>query len=237
MNRKFKKGLAIVLALVMVFAMTATAFADTTGTCSVKFYAPDSFYDDIQEVTVQVDTSALDYDATTGLYAKSYDNASLSGITGYAVELPSGFVGYLNPDLTLPYIPSLFDVMYREIGSTNVCRVDSDVQDANKDSCHTWYGADTSAYSTSGVPMHGFYFSKLFNISTYSIDSLYDTDEGFGYWYGYSWSLYDVPANTSFDPTNPNETYKSDMYPSNLEAKSGHTYYWIYELNSEEWTF
>ena len=27
MNRKFKKGLAIVLALAMVFAMTATAFA------------------------------------------------------------------------------------------------------------------------------------------------------------------------------------------------------------------
>ena len=30
MNRNFKKGLAIVLALVMVFAMTATAFAETT---------------------------------------------------------------------------------------------------------------------------------------------------------------------------------------------------------------
>ena len=235
--KNFKKFLSIAMVLVMVFAMTATAFADTTGTCNVKFYAPNSFYDDIQGETVQVDTSEFTYDATTGLYAKSYDNASLSGITGYAVALPSGFVGYLNPDLTLPYIPSLFDVMYREIGSSNICRVDSSVQTENKDSYHTWYGVDMSAYSTSGVAMHGLYFSKLFDISTYSIDSMYDVDEGYGYWYGYSWSLYDVPANASFDPANPTASYKSDMYPSNLQATAGHTYYWIYELNSEEWTF
>lgn len=38
MNRNFKKGLAIVLALVMVFAMTATAFAstDTAGTVTIS---------------------------------------------------------------------------------------------------------------------------------------------------------------------------------------------------------
>ena len=35
MNRKFKKGLAIVLALAMVFAMTATAFASTNGTATI----------------------------------------------------------------------------------------------------------------------------------------------------------------------------------------------------------
>ena len=35
MNRKFKKGLAIVLALAMVFAMTATAFAETTTSGNV----------------------------------------------------------------------------------------------------------------------------------------------------------------------------------------------------------
>ena len=39
MNRKFKKGLAIVLALAMVFAMTATAFASTNDniTVTVRF--------------------------------------------------------------------------------------------------------------------------------------------------------------------------------------------------------
>ncbi len=35
-NRKFKKGLAIVLALVMVFAMTATAFAANSGCVNVS---------------------------------------------------------------------------------------------------------------------------------------------------------------------------------------------------------
>ena len=40
-NRKFKKGLAIVLALVMVFAMTATAFADTTDT-DAYYYQDDT---------------------------------------------------------------------------------------------------------------------------------------------------------------------------------------------------
>ena len=44
-KRTMKKGLAIALALVMVFAMTATAFADTTGTCSVKFYVPEKYAD------------------------------------------------------------------------------------------------------------------------------------------------------------------------------------------------
>ena len=37
-KRTMKKGLAIVLALVMVFAMTATAFADTNETPIVNFY-------------------------------------------------------------------------------------------------------------------------------------------------------------------------------------------------------
>ena len=37
-KRTMKKGLAIVLALVMVFAMTATAFADTNDAATVNFY-------------------------------------------------------------------------------------------------------------------------------------------------------------------------------------------------------
>ena len=45
MNRKFKKGLAIVLALVMVFAMTATAFAGTNSTINytVEFAYGDNY--------------------------------------------------------------------------------------------------------------------------------------------------------------------------------------------------
>ena len=41
-KRTMKKGLAIVLALVMVFAMTATAFASTNGTSTINFYIVDA---------------------------------------------------------------------------------------------------------------------------------------------------------------------------------------------------
>lgn len=54
-NRKFKKGLAIVLALVMVFAMTATAFADTTDT-DAYYYQDDTAqkYIHSSDITVYV---------------------------------------------------------------------------------------------------------------------------------------------------------------------------------------
>ena len=39
--KNFKKFLSIVMVLVMVFAMTATAFATTDGTATVKFYIVD----------------------------------------------------------------------------------------------------------------------------------------------------------------------------------------------------
>lgn len=55
MKRQMKKGLAIVLALVMVFAMTATAFANTNGTATIKFY----IYDEEQNTSWKVDTVSV----------------------------------------------------------------------------------------------------------------------------------------------------------------------------------
>ncbi len=43
-KRTMKKGLAIILALVMVFAMTATAFASTNGTATIQYYV---YYSDL----------------------------------------------------------------------------------------------------------------------------------------------------------------------------------------------
>ena len=55
-KRTMKKGLAIVLALVMVFAMTATAFANTTGTATINYY----IYDETTATFYNVDTATVD---------------------------------------------------------------------------------------------------------------------------------------------------------------------------------
>ncbi len=72
-NRKFKKGLAIVLALVMVFAMTATAFADTNDTVSV---------------TVRFDTRS--YDLSSKMLKTDGTLVSDNAVVEYTVSVPSG---------------------------------------------------------------------------------------------------------------------------------------------------
>ncbi len=70
MKRQMKKGLAIVLALVMVFAMTATAFADTTDT-DAYYYQDDTAqkYTHSGDITVYVtlDSYRLKASDTEGL--------------------------------------------------------------------------------------------------------------------------------------------------------------------------
>ena len=74
MNRKFKKGLAIVLALAMVFAMTATAFADTNNNITV---------------TVRFDTRSYDLSAKM-LKSDAQTPVSNSPVVEYTVSVPAG---------------------------------------------------------------------------------------------------------------------------------------------------
>lgn len=99
MNRNFKKGLAIVLALVMVFAMTATAFASTdAGTATISYYV---YYEDLSTPDL-FDSQTVD--AGTNLYSEVKEHCEDEEL-GYAVTWTTGIDPY-NGDTTY-YIDSM----------------------------------------------------------------------------------------------------------------------------------
>ncbi len=93
MNRIFKKGLVIVLALAMVFAMSATVFADTSGSVSVNVtvngVSADTF-------TYTVGTNTNVKDVLSGHYST---NSAWSG--DYLQSITLNSVTYASA----PYIP------------------------------------------------------------------------------------------------------------------------------------
>ena len=96
-KRTMKKGLAIVLALVMVFAMTATAFADTTGTATINYY----IYDETEGASWKVDTATVNagqslYDALNSAQSHYEPNwqESTDVFNGETVYYLTSFMGY-----------------------------------------------------------------------------------------------------------------------------------------------
>lgn len=231
MKKFMRKGFAIVMALTMVFAMSVSAFADTAGTATMKYYIPTSYTNELtSEVKVPTIPSYYTDSSVSGMKGVSAE-VDLSGITGWLVTPPENFQGLYNYDSSVPYIPTVFDVLYA--GGTSKGETAGEDGTANKSMT---YGFDTYSYSESGVPMHGIYFGKLSNLSTDTFDSYYDPADGSGYWMGYSWSLYAVPASeTNFNPAAPDATYKTDLYANNIAAADGYTYYMIFEYNEEMW--
>ncbi len=92
-NRKFKKGLAIVLALVMVFAMAATAFADTTDLVTVNVTVNNTSADTF---TYAVGTNTNVKDVLSGHYST---NSVWSGNYLRSITLNSATYA------SAPYIP------------------------------------------------------------------------------------------------------------------------------------
>lgn len=220
MKASLRKFLVVLMALTMVLGMTSMSFA-TTGNCTVKCYIPTSYYNDIAEETVSPTIPSYFTDLSVSGMKGISKTVDLSQITDWTVTPPEGFTGLLNTDPELPYLPTAFDALYT--GYTNAGETSETLE----------YGFDTYAYSETGVPMHGIYFSKLAGLTSDTFDSYYDPTDYSGYWLGYAWTLYDVPANTSFDPADPDEQYKTDLYANNIVATAGHTYYMIFEYNEE----
>ena len=231
MNRKFKKGLAIVLALAMVFAMTATAFANTTGTVNVKFYVPEK-YADLGETYHNLAHDGYTYygqraDAMTSANVNVYELAgtvNLANMTAPAVTLPQGFQGLYNTG------GNVFDVIYN-FAVTQKGETAALYGTTAANSAAFVYGFDMPSYTQSGARADGIFINKL----SRNVTNTLDTDNT-SFRVGYSWSFYAVPANVSnFDPLNPDVTYKSDLYTNNVNAASGYTYYMIYEYNEQTW--
>lgn len=222
MKTNLKKGLSLVLALVMVFAMTTAAFA-STGTCTIKAYIPTAYENYFAGTTVEPNIPSYYTDSSVSGMKGLSCTVELSKITGCAVETPSGFTGLLNTDSELPYLATAFDVLYTGLVA------------AGETSETLEYGFDMYSYTETGTPMHGIYLNKIGNLTSDTFDSYYDSTTGSGYWVGYSWSLYDVPANVNFNPAQPDEAYKTNYYANNIVGTEGHTYYMIYECNEEIW--
>ena len=98
MKRQMKKGFAIVLALVMVFAMTATAFAAENGTATINYY----IYDETDGVSWNVDTvrgvpsGQSVYDAlnsNAGHYKPEWQPGT-DVFNGETVQYLTNFMGY-----------------------------------------------------------------------------------------------------------------------------------------------
>lgn len=226
-KRTMKKGLAIVLALVMVFAMTATAFANTSGTVNVKFYVPEK-YADIGETYHYLAHDGYTYygqraDAITSANVNVYELAgtvNLANMTAPAVTLPQGFQGLYNTG------GNVFDVIY----NFAVTQKGQTVTEYPITTGDFVYGFDTPSYTETGVRADGIFINKLSGNSAVTLDS-----DNESFWVGYSWSFYAVPSGTTFNPLAPDETYKSELYTNNVNASAGYAYYMIYEYNEETW--
>ena len=141
-----------------------------------------------------------------------------------AVSLPNGFTGWYNTT------GNVFDAIYNlavvQKGETAALYDTTAANDAP-----FVYGFDTPSYTESGVRADGIFINKLSGNVTNALDT-----DNTSYWVGYSWSFYAVPASvSSFNPLNPDATYKSELYTNNVNAASGYTYYMIYEYNEQYW--
>ena len=211
-KRTMKKGLAIVLALIMVFAMTATAFASDTITpvevsypmnVKVVMLAAGETVTDVSGVTHQI----------TGVMEMGNDG------TGVPVQFTSSFstifTSYLptNPGSAhqLNGYPTVMDA---------ICKA---YQNVNGPTAGISLGWD----SNPSEGPEGAYLTTLFGNTTIT------TVSGLYRWEGYSWNIY---LNGTTDTWNANtRSGKIPYYASNVQIQNGDTIYVMYENNVETW--
>ena len=86
-KRTMKKGLAIVLALVMVFSMSAVAFAGTNETISVTVEFIDAKYGTVYEVVENVEFNTATFNRSAGI--PTYDPIGKPGTAIIASNTPT----------------------------------------------------------------------------------------------------------------------------------------------------
>ena len=248
-----KKVLGVLLAVMMLFSLSAPAFATGT-TATVKVYVPEYVIDDyaFDYVYTGVDSAtgyvyAGDGEDILGdpvsYYSYTSSPITISSITGWTVTPPTGFQGIYNNNPNLPYLPTVFDVIYKAMVNGR--------------------GETPHVYNPNGANNSGFVYDfkmPIYNSLGGREDYIYlytisDVAEHVNYeyhptaaeiaaagepipsiWYGYVHHIYCVPDTvTDFDPLAPDSTYLADYYGNNILAGVDYTYYLIYELDYQEW--
>jgi hypothetical protein len=212
-----KKLTALLLVLTLLFALSATAFADTTGTVNVKFLVPMSY-------TLPGATTPTTFPQPTG----------------YSVSTAfPGYYEYTANNLNLSTVASfdegndlnVFDVIY-ETAVNIKGESDAELADATSSTLFVYHYDANPAYNTSP----GYVIDRLSGLETDTLVSTGNT------WAGFYWSVYGVPAGVTYDVTHPiynaatySNLYQLGSYTSNVEAETGYTYYMVYEYSAMSW--
>ena len=212
MKRQMKKGLAIVLALVMVFAMTATAFASDTITPVEVSYPMNVKVVMLAEGETVTDVSGVTHQIT-GVMEMGNDGAGVP--VQFTSPFSTIFTSYLptNPGSAhqLNGYPTVMDA---------ICKAYLNVNGPTA-------GISLGWDSNPSEGPEGAYLTTLFGNTTIT------TVSGLYRWEGYSWSIY---LNETTDTWNANtRSGKIPYYASNVQIQNGDTIYVMYENNVETW--
>lgn len=211
-----KKLVVLMVVLAMVFALSTTAFADTSGTVTVTFLVPKS-YTLPGQTTPTVFPQPDDYTAN-GSFSDYYEYT----ISGLDLSDVSSFTN--GNDL------NVFDVIY-EVAVNQKEESEAELNDATNSTEFVYHYDANPAY---GNP--GWVIDRLSGLET---DEVQATNNS---WAGFYWSVYGVPSGITYNVTNPTyvpEThsflYQLGGYTSNVEAESGYTYYMVYVYEAMSW--
>lgn len=236
-----KKVLSVLLAVMLLAALAAPAFATGT-TATVKLYMPEYYFNPSLNDWEgdYVDTYHTDYTyAGTRADAYTYEDVDIysytctavdySTITDWLISIPAEITDW-HPlyNYSGDYIPTVFDVIFKSVvnGKGEATSIYPSVTNPFV------YGFDSPAViSNTLTRADGIFIRQISSTEEDCFDTDYTT-----YWIGYGWRIYAVPASAAntFDPLDPDPTYLIPLYANNVPAQDGYTYYVIFEYAEEE---
>lgn len=233
-----KKVLGVLLAVMMLFSLSAPAFATGT-TATVKIYMPDYYFNyaanDYEGDYVFTNHDGYTYagiradvftEEDVDVYSYTCAAVDYSTITDWLVSIPSEITDW-HPlyNYSGTYIPTVFDVIYKSVVNGK-----GEATSIYPDTTYPFvYGFESPAYAQSGgtyIRADGIFVRQISSTEEDCFETDYST-----YWVGYGWMVYAVPASAAntFDPLAPDTTYLIDSYANNVSAQDGYTYYVIFE--------
>jgi len=236
-----KKVLGVLLAVMMLFSLSAPAFATGT-TATVKIYMPNYYFNyaanDYEGDYIYTNHTGYSYagtraDVFTGedvdVYSYTCAAVDYSTITDWLVTVP-GTINDWHPlyNYSGTYVPTVFDVIYKSVVNGK-----GEATSIYPDTTYPFvYGFDSPAVIPNTTIRADGIFARQISSTE---ENCFETDY-YSYWIGYGWMIYAVPSSAAntFDPLAPDTTYLIDLYANNVPAQDGYTYYVIFEYAEKE---